>query len=118
MLTSPRVVTMSLPAAARIVVDGDGDRQHVAGQDRPVVDEALLAVHDPRVVDAELGVADDLPARLEGQDDRERRRRDDVGMAERLRGGAGRGRAGFGSLIASANSAIFSRPTPYGGVGG
>ena len=31
--------------------------QPVAGDDRPVVDEALLAVHDPAEVDAGLGVA-------------------------------------------------------------
>ena len=43
---------MSLPAATRMLLDGDDDAEHVAGPDRAVVDEALLAVHDPGVVDA------------------------------------------------------------------
>ena len=47
--------------------------------------EALLAVHHSRVVDVEIGIEDDLPGRAQGQDDAERGRRDDVGMAERTR---------------------------------
>ena len=55
--------------------------------DRPVQLERLLAVHDERVVQAERGV-DDRPLRreAEAQHREERRRRDDVAVAERLRG--------------------------------
>ena len=56
--TSLRVVSMSWPPAERMVVEGHGDGQRVAGADRAGVREALLAVHDPGVVDAELGVVD------------------------------------------------------------
>jgi hypothetical protein len=40
----------------------DRERTHdlVAGGDRPVVDELLLAVDHPRVVDAGRGVLDEL----------------------------------------------------------
>src|SRR4051794_41978171 len=51
------------------------------------MDEALLAVHDPGVVDAEVRILDDLTARGQGEDDGEGRRGDDVRVAEGLRGG-------------------------------
>ena len=58
----------------------------VAGDDRPVQLEALLAVHDQRVVEPELGVHDQALGGREAHGDEERRRRDDVAVAERLRG--------------------------------
>ena len=53
----------------------------VAGDDRAVVGEALLAVDDARVVDARLGVGDELRVRALPRDDGEGRRRDEVRVA-------------------------------------
>ena len=61
--TSPRVVSRSLPAAERMLSTVDRDGEPVAGPDRPGVDEALLAVHHPAVVEPQLRVDDDLHAR-------------------------------------------------------
>ena len=56
----------------------------------PVVDEPLLAVHDPGEVDAGLRVLDQLPVALLGKGHREGGRRDDVAVAR------GPGRVGGG----------------------
>ena len=68
------------------VVDVDDDGQPVAGAYRAAEDEALVAVDDAGVVEAELGVESDLLGGAQGDDDREGRRRDDVGVAEGLGG--------------------------------
>ena len=49
-----------------------------------MVHELLLAVDDEGVVETETGVEDGVAGRFQRHDDRERRRRDDVGVAERL----------------------------------
>ena len=46
-----------------------------------MVDELLLAVHDPAVVEGDVGVAEHHERGLEADHDREGGRRDDVGMA-------------------------------------
>ena len=67
------VPMMSLPAIWRRRRDGQRRGEHVAGDDRPLVGELLLAVHDPEQVDR-LGLEEGVH-RLEGQHDRERRGR-------------------------------------------
>lgn len=67
-------------------LDGGGDRQPVARMYGTGVDELLVAVHDPAVVETQLRIGDDLPRRLEGDREDERRRGDHVEVTERLRG--------------------------------
>ena len=76
-----------MPDRGSDLLDGVHADQLVAGRDRPLVHEALVAVHDPAVVDAQLRVVDDRAAGRHGEHDRERRRRHNVGVA----GGVGRG---------------------------
>ena len=74
-------------------------------------------MHHPAVVQAQLGVGDDLPAGVMDST------MPKVGGAitsgwPSARAASGSRYAGLSSPIASANSRIFSRPTSYGGVGG
>ena len=61
-------------------VDGRGGDQPVAGPDRSVVGEPLLAVHHPAVVDRDLGVLEDDVAGTQAHHDGEGGRGDDVGV--------------------------------------
>ena len=72
-VTSLVVPMMSLPRDLAQARDGQRRGQHVAGDDRPLVGELLLAVHDPEQVDR-LGLEERVHG-VEGQDDRVRRGR-------------------------------------------
>jgi len=50
------MVIMSFPARALDRLDAYAADDPVAGAQRPLVDEALVAVHHPRVVEAEFRV--------------------------------------------------------------
>ena len=72
---SLRVPMMSVPPIWRSALDGERRGEHVAGHDRALVGEPLLAVHDAVQLDADLGVEHQALHRLEGHHDREGRRR-------------------------------------------
>ena len=111
-VTAIFVVISSLPTRVPDVGDAARQRQHVPGVHRSVVDEPLLAVHHEGVVQAQLGI-DHRPLEREPElhGGEERRRRDDVAVTERLRGGSTSVYAGLASPIASANRRISSRDT-------
>ena len=68
------------------VLDADGRRDLVAGDDERAPDELLPGVHEAREVDPDLGVEHPLRDGRHRVDDREHRRRDDVGVAGLARG--------------------------------
>ena len=82
----------------------------IARHDGAGVAEALLGVQRARQLDARIGLGDQLLQRLLLDDDREGRRRDDVGVAERARS-LGVGVLRIVAKTARANSRTFSRPT-------
>ena len=75
-----------LPRRSRDVLDAHGRLDLVARDDERAPRELLARVHEPREVDADLGVEHPLRDRGHRVDDREHRRRDDVVVARGARG--------------------------------
>ena len=84
------VVIIECARCSLILVMRGPERSHITGLQRPGVQfELLLAVHHHRVVDVrDQGSASTWALFGHADHDRERRRRDDVGKARRLGGGA------------------------------
>jgi hypothetical protein len=78
-VTSLRAVRKSWAAPGHDLLDRAHDGQAVPGEHRPLVREALVAVHHAGEVEAELGSSRSTWRRA-GHDDGERGRRDDVRM--------------------------------------
>ena len=88
-VTSVTMVISSLRPASRMSVDARRGVEHVAGADRAVQLEALLAVHDQRVVQAERGVGDRLLGRRKPSTVRKVGGAMTSRVAERLRAASG-----------------------------
>src|SRR5436190_4021955 len=67
------------------VADRHTRRKAVAGTDGPMMYIRLLPMHHERVVEAQLGVENGLPAGLQRDDGRESRRRDDIRVTQGVR---------------------------------